>query len=277
MASNISDKILDKIKEKKITPKPKWQFRLKNYVFWAAFGASIAIGSLTFAVILHCAFENDWDVYRYLDKNLVSFIFISLPYFWIIFLALILAADYYEYKHTKSGYRYRGYFIVLGSVAVSFILGAGSFYFGMGKMIDEIFAKQVPYYHGMIRYKQEIWSHPEQGLLAGKIKRITDEKNFNIEDFKGGIWEVRGENIIWHKMPQIEEEVKLIGEKGSGCCIFRLKEARSWTGKEIRGKEEKKEDAKIKEEKSRENEEEEIKDNKEKDNEEIDDSEKENE
>lgn len=242
MATNISDKIIEKIRLEKIIPKPKWKFLLKNYVFWTAFGASIVVGSLSFAVILNTAFENDWYVYRYLDKSLATFIFVSLPYFWIIFLAIVLAADYYEYKHTKSGYRYRGYLIIMGSVAISFVLGAGSFALGMGKMIDEALATQIPYYHGMVQHKKEIWSHPEQGLLAGKIKKIVDEKDFDIEDFQGGIWEVRGNNIIWHEMPKIEEEVKLIGEKSSGCCVFMVKEARSWIGKEIKGEEEKNDD-----------------------------------
>jgi len=242
MTTNISDKIIDKIRVEKITPKPRWQFLLKNYIFWTAFGLSIAIGSLSFAVIFHTTLENDWDVYRYLDKNIVTFIFISLPYFWIIFLTIVLAADYYEYKHTKLGYRYRGYLIVLGSITISFVLGAGSFYLGMGKILDETFARKVPYYHGIIQHKKEVWNHPEQGLLAGKVKKIIDEKDFNIEDFQGGIWEIRGNNIIWHEMPKIEEEVKLIGEKSSGCCVFLMKEARSWIGKEIKGEEEKEDD-----------------------------------
>jgi hypothetical protein len=242
MSTSISDKIIEKIKVEKITPKPKWRCRLKNYVLWSAFGASIMVGSLSFAVILHTTYENDWDIYRYLDKSFLNYIFISLPYFWIILLSFILAADYYEYKHTKSGYRYRGYLIVLGSVIISFILGAGSFYVGMGKMIDEALSEQIPYYHGVIQYKKEIWSRPEQGLLAGRVKRIIDEKDFNIEDFQGGIWEVRGNNIIWHKLPKIEEEIKLIGEKSNGCCVFVVKEARSWAGKEIKGEEEKQDD-----------------------------------
>ena len=237
--ANITEKILEKIKEEKIIPKPRWQFLLKNYVLWTAFGASIVVGSLSFAVILNTAFENDWDIYRYLDKNPVIFIFISLPYFWIIFLALILAADYYEYKHTKSGYRYRGYLIVLGSIFISFILGLGFLRLGMGNGIDEFLARNIPYYSGTLKHKKETWSHPEKGLLAGRIKRIIDDRDFNLEDFRGEIWEVREGNIVWHEEPKLEEEVKLIGDKTDNCCVFFAKEIRSWAGKKVKGEESK--------------------------------------
>jgi hypothetical protein len=236
---NISEKILEKIKEEKIVPKPRWQFLLKNYVIWTIFGASIIVGSLSLAVILHTTLENDWDIYRYLGKDPIIFIFISLPYFWIILLALILAADYYEYKHTKSGYRYRYYWIVLCSILVSFVLGLVFLHLGMGKEIDEIFARNIPYYSGTLKHKKEIWSHPEKGLLAGRIKKIIDNKDFDLEDFRGAIWEVREGNIIWHEEPKVEEEVKILGDKTDNCCVFFAKEIRSWAGKKVKGEESK--------------------------------------
>jgi hypothetical protein len=233
--ANISEKVLEKIKEEKIIPKPRWQFLLKNYVLWTIFGASIIVGSLSLAVILHTTFENDWDIYRYLDKSLLEYILISLPYFWIILLAILLAVAYYDYRHTKTGYRYRYYWIVLGSILVSFILGLGFLRLGMGKEIDEVFTRHVPYYSGTLKHKKEIWSHPEKGLLAGRIKIIIDDKDFNLEDFRGKVWEVRESNIVWREAPRIEEEVKLIGEKSDNCCIFFVKEIRSWVGKKIKG------------------------------------------
>lgn len=242
MDINISDKIIEKIREEKITPKPRWQFLLKYYVFWTIFGASIIVGSLSFAVILHTTLENDWDIYRYLDKSLFEYIFISLPYFWIILLAVLLWVAYYDYRHTKTGYRYQYYWIVLGSILISFILGLGSLRLGIGKEIDEIFARNIPYYNGTLKHKKEVWSHPEKGLLAGRIKTIIDEKDFNLEDFKGEIWEIRESNIVWHETPKIEEEVKLIGEKSDSCCIFFVKEIRSWVGKKIRAEEERNDD-----------------------------------
>ena len=93
---NLEEKIINLIKNKKIQPEPKWKFLIKNYSWWLAGIISIIIGSISSAVVFYMLFNNDWDIYQKTGSSLLSFILISLPYFWLICLIIfILLADYY--------------------------------------------------------------------------------------------------------------------------------------------------------------------------------------
>jgi len=87
---NISQKVLEAIKNQKIVPKPKWTFLLKENLMWAFGIASLIVGGLAFAVIIHMVRNNDWDVYQDISGGLLQFILLTLPYFWIVFLALFI-------------------------------------------------------------------------------------------------------------------------------------------------------------------------------------------
>ena len=73
--NKISEKILDKIKQQHIIPKPRWQFLLKDYLIWAVFVIATIIGSLSVGIIIHLLVDFDWTAYKYLDKGFFE-------YFW---------------------------------------------------------------------------------------------------------------------------------------------------------------------------------------------------
>ena len=106
--SNINDaskNILDKIKENKITPKPKWQFRLEQVGIWALAVLSLIIGAKAFAVIIFRLVNNDWEIREHLGRSLLNHALLTLPYLWIIVMVLFILLAYYNARHTKKGYR----------------------------------------------------------------------------------------------------------------------------------------------------------------------------
>ena len=228
----LSDKILQKIKEEKIVPKPRWQFFLKNYFIWLLFLVSLILGALAFCAMLNTFFTNDWDIYRYLQTSLVGHILISLPYIWIVFLIFFVWIAYQNFKYTKSGYRRETFFVVGLSVIGSFILGAFLHTLGAGEMIEDSIASSVPFYEKIAccSARKDIWDQPEKGLLAGEIKTIMDKNEFELEDFKGEVWQIeRGEKMLVPSGLLIiaGRRVKLIGEK-RGELRFWAKEIRAW-------------------------------------------------
>ena len=56
---NISKQVLEKIKDKKIKPKSKWEFLLKDYVWWFLGILALNIGGLAFSVIIYFLVNND--------------------------------------------------------------------------------------------------------------------------------------------------------------------------------------------------------------------------
>ena len=86
---DISRDVLKTIEEKHIKPKPRWTFLLKDYAIWILGAFSLIVGSLAFSVIIYMLKNNDWEVYRHLSGSLPGFVVITMPYFWLIFLAIL--------------------------------------------------------------------------------------------------------------------------------------------------------------------------------------------
>lgn len=212
--SQTSDDILKTIEEKQITPKPKWQFSLKNLVFWLFFVFSIILGSLTVVTIIFMIADYDWDIYKYLDRSAFEHIFISIPYFWIIVLGLLIFAGYYNFRHTKRGYRQKTIILVFSSIAGSIILGTILFFCGMDCEIHEVFSEQLPYYDNLVHTKEDVWIFPEKGLLSGTITDIQNQNEFYLRDIDGNMWHVEDGNIedFGNLVFCKGEEIKLIGQ-----------------------------------------------------------------
>lgn len=226
-----ASEILSKIKEKKIEPKSRWRFLLKDYMVWVFFGSAILVGAMAFSVIIFLLNDNDWDIYEHLDKSFASYLLLSLPYLWIIILSLFSFLAYFNYRNTRNGYRVNPVAIVLVSVLLSVVLGGVSFGAGFGRVIDSTFSENIPYYENMIMYRQAVWNNPEKGLLSGTITEIEDNDNFYIEDNEEEDWEIKGEDILWRRpeTQEVGEKVKVIGEKEDE-DTFVAEEVRPWIG-----------------------------------------------
>jgi len=232
---NLGDRILQKIKEEHIAPKPRWQFLLKDYFIWFLFLIALLLGSLAFCVALYVLSSNDWDLYHYLHTTLVGHILISIPYLWIGFLALFVCIAYYNFKYTKSGYRRETYFIVGLSVVGSLFLGGFLYTLGVGEKIEDFVAASVPVYEKIAccSNRKDIWDQPANGLLAGEIVSVMDERNFELKDFSGSAWQIQEDDDTLEYDPlriQPGEEVKIIGEKRQE-FVFWAREIRPWKNK----------------------------------------------
>ena len=239
-----SDKILQKIKDAKIAPEPKWKFSAINSAEWVMFFAAILIGSLSFAVMIDMLVGHDWDLYPYLHKSFLQYLFLSLPYVWIVCVGLFSWIAYYNFVHTKGWYKHRLYLVVLASIFLSVFLGTCFFFLGFGRKVDEVLSSDVPYYNMMKLNKKAIWNHPDEGLLGGTVTGIKSQNELILSDDNGQDWDVEAANV-YKDMPDmaIGERIKVIGvEKDSH--IFMAKEIRDWeSSKEIKHEDAEKKDA----------------------------------
>ena len=232
---NLGDKVLRKIKEGHIAPKPRWQFLLKDYFIWFVFLVSLLLGSLAFCVALYLLSTNDWDLYQYLHTTLIGHILISIPYLWIGILAVFVLVAHYNFKHTKSGYRRETYFVVGLSVVGSIVLGTFLHTLGAGEKIEDTIAASVPYYEKLTccGNRKDIWDQPASGLLGGTIMVVLDENNFELKDFSGTDWRIQEDDDTLEYEPlaiKAGEEVKIIGEKKQD-FVFWAREIRPWKNK----------------------------------------------
>jgi hypothetical protein len=232
---NFGDKVLQKIKKECICPKPRWQFLLKDCFVWFVFLMSLLLGSIAFCVMLHVLFTNDWDLYQYLHTSFVGHILVSIPYLWLVFLALFVFIAYYNFKYTKSGYRHETYFIVGLSIVGSMILGTFLHTLGAGEKIEDFVAESVPEYENIVccSARKDVWVQPARGLLAGRIISVRDDRNFALKDFAGFSWQIQeNDDTLEYDPLQIQpgEDVKVIGEKKMD-FVFWAREIRPWKNK----------------------------------------------
>ena len=209
-------------------PEPKWKFSAKNLVEWVMFFVAIVVSALSFSVMIDMLVGHDWDLYTYLHKSFLQYLFLSLPYVWIVCVILFSWFAYYNFVHTKGWYKHRVYLVILASIFLSVFLGLVFFFLGFGRKVDEVMSNNVPYYNLMKMNKKEIWGHPDEGLLGGTIIGIKSQNEILIADNNEQVWDVQASNV-YRNMPDIQlgEKIKVIGVEKNG-HIFVAKEIREW-------------------------------------------------
>ncbi|MEF3692166.1 MAG: hypothetical protein V3574_03900 [Candidatus Moraniibacteriota bacterium] len=222
--------ILEKIQQEKIKPRARYFFVLRDLIVWGLFVLATMVGALAVSVIIFILIDNDWDIYKHLQKSFWGYVFVSLPYFWFLILLALLGAAYWNYRHTRKGYLLNPYVLFLASFFFSLLLGWVLFVGGAGEGLDRFFGQRINYYSGAEAHKIETWSNPESGLLAGKIIEIR-EGYFLLNDFNLQKWKIVEGETIWKRGAQKEigESVKVIGNI-EGEDIFRAEEIRPWQG-----------------------------------------------
>jgi hypothetical protein len=228
-----TDQIFATLQEKKIKPKAKWKFLLKDYLLWGLFGLTILIGALAVSVIIFLLLDNDWQAHQYLNKSFLAYFFLSLPYIWFFILIILTGLAYFNYIHTKHGYRYNPWLIVGGSIVLSLLIGGLLFSIKLGDKIDQVLYSQLPIYKKMVVHKMDVWNQPEKGLLAGRIIKIDSKDDFIIRDFNNREWQIIGNHIeIKERVNfQVGGTIKIFGELKTS-SIFQAKEIRPWRGRE---------------------------------------------
>ena len=227
---NISDKVLKQIEENNIKPKPRWHFLTKNYFVWSMFGISVILGSFAFSIVLFIIKQLDWDIHNYVGDSILRNVFISLPYLWIIFLILFLGVAYYNFIHTKRGYRFKFISISLISLIISIVLGITLYTSGYSENLEKIFSQKIPYYHKLVYTCEKQWMRPEKGLLAGIITEIElTENSFILKDLNNNLWKVDFYQTIWKGklFPSPNLKIKIIG-KITDKNYFKAIEIRPW-------------------------------------------------
>jgi len=205
-------KLVAKIKEEGIAPKPRWHFLLKDYVIWATGTISLLIGAAAVSVMIYLSKYSGWEARPETHKSFWEFFILTLPYFWLIFLGLFVFTLYYNLKHTKRGYRYPVWAIIISSVSASIILGSIFFLVGLGEGINNILAERAPFYGQVINRHMGFWFSPEEGRLVGIITAKNSEYSFNIQDPNGNEWIVfmKPDNFP-NNFLMIDRPVNLIG------------------------------------------------------------------
>ncbi len=188
---DISKNTLEKLKREDIHPKPRWYFLTKNYFFWLMFFLTTTLGGIAFGMVMFITRDLDWDVYHYLGISFSKTILVNLPYFWIVLVVFFLFITYYNFIHTRTGYRYQFVIIFFVSLMISALLGVGFYQNGWTDTIESQLRRNFPGYHHLIYNREKQWMHPDKGLLSGNIIELESNNNLIIlKDYFNKEWKI---------------------------------------------------------------------------------------
>jgi len=169
--------------------------------------------------------NQDWDIYRHLDKSLLGFVISSLPYFWIILAIFSLIIAVLNVEHSRKGYKYSPLKIIIVSILLAISLGFAGYALGFGKKIDNYIGSKFRSYQSVEIQKKLVWNQPDKGLFSGTIESVNKENTtFDLKDFSGKEWQVDYSMATLKGGARVEEnsEVKIIGKKTGVFNYFQI-------------------------------------------------------
>jgi len=199
MTNKLTDKILQEIENKHVTPKSKWSFVLKNSVFWLVFSLASIIGGLAMAVIFYI-------IKSFHDIPGSGWVY--LPYFWILFLIIFAVIAFVNVKHTQKAYKVNPFIWVIMSVLISFAIGSLLFMTGVTDNCEEQFFNHFPGYNKMVNREFNKCTNLEKGILCGVIREVSSEY-FVLQVGSGKTWQVKADVI---PTEHLGHRVKLMGK-----------------------------------------------------------------
>lgn len=230
---NLTDSVLGKIKEQNIKPIPKWEFLLKEYFVKGLFISNLLFGSIGFGIVIYLMTNSELVSDPSLVSNLWEWLIIAVPFVWIILTIIFIFVAYYNFRHTKKGYKISVFKILLINVGISLIFGIILNILGVSQKLNDVFIDKVPFYTHSLDLRTQVWMRPDQGYLAGTIIDIDKSNNkIGIKDLNGQEWNVNIEDAFVKGRVKLEinEQIKLIGKLASENS-FDASELRPWSGR----------------------------------------------
>lgn len=219
-----SENIVKEINERKLVPRPRWHFYLRDSFLWGLVLITTTLGGLAVATLIFLTANHDWTALRYIDRWAWYFL-VTIPYLWFFALGALLVVTWQNFFRTKYGYRHDAWFIGFLSIAGSLVIGTFFYFIGAGAEVHTLLLKRVRYYPSAFYTDEAIWSQPEHGFLSGKVVIFEDDGDFLIEDASGREWRILTDDNTYFESEKtviVGERLRFIGKiGGDGVFIAR--------------------------------------------------------
>lgn len=193
---NFALRVLNRIADEHLVPRPQWEFAVQNYLFWGLGAVAVVLGAFAFSEIIFEMANVDWRLALVTHGSLFSFFLDAAPVLWVGALALFILIGYANVRRTNHGYRYSLTLIAFGSIMTSMALGTALYASGFGNTFDDVAGHAIPFHQSIEVSERGWWLVPEKGLLGGFVVSVNpNEGSFVLRDFKGVLWQVTGDDL----------------------------------------------------------------------------------
>jgi hypothetical protein len=228
---NLSDKVLEKIKQESIKPHPRWYFLARDCFLWFLVSLVTILGGIAFSLVMLFLYFQRFGFRNPHPASNFNWLLVSIPYAWLFVFVVLVVVIYYNLKHLKKSYKYPPYLLIIASLVASIVLGVIISNFGVHRRMNDEFSRRVPFYGRVFDARVPAWGRPMEGVLAGKIGRV-EEDFFLLEDFHAKEWK-----IVLLKETEAVESIKivsgqliLINGRQEGPGVFVAEEIFPWDG-----------------------------------------------
>lgn len=225
----LSTSILNRIEQEHVSLVPKWKFLLFEYGMWALWGLSILIGAVSISVSLFVFMHAGFELREATHDGVFRFLTETLPYVWITLFILMAVLSHYNLRHTKRGYRYPLWQIVVSSIFLSLVGGSLLHDVGMGHLV-ETQAGRIPMFPAIEKIEMHMWQAPEEGRIVGVYENQGELDDTVIFTDKSGVtWTLDTSELNPIDLGNLlsRDEVRILGVLSStthgyfyGCAVF---------------------------------------------------------
>jgi len=196
-SEDLATKVLDRIEEEHVTPRPRWQFSVTRVGQWVLLVACLLFGAAVAAALIFAFVNAGWEFRSLTHDNWFAFISETAPVAWILIFVVLLISVIENFRHTKTGYRYRLSILLIAGLVGTLIVGGLLFAAGVGERFDQEIGPRLHLVRRpVMTQQQQMWTNPVRGLLAGEVISIDpDASVFRLRTFDGNEWTVAADDL----------------------------------------------------------------------------------
>jgi hypothetical protein len=206
--------IFERIEAEQVCPRPRWFFHSRECVVWTLWLLSVIVGALAVAVTLYTLTVRQYALYEVTHGSFWWSLAAALPYVWLVAFVGMVVFAVYNLRHTKRGYRYPLWQIIVSSMVVSVGVGGALHTIGWGHLADTMLGERWAMYQSQQKYERALWQQPSAGRLVATMVGSTSEPHSIImRDVDGVEWVVDMASVSKadHDLLQSGLPVKVLG------------------------------------------------------------------
>lgn len=213
--NELAKSVLARIKSEHIEPTPRWQFLFHESIIWGLWFLSILLGAVAVSVMIFVFLFAGYTFYEATHDTAFEFMVEVLPVVWGLVFIGMLALAYFNMRHTRTGYRYPLWQLVISSLVLSLFGGVLLHSAGLGYFIDTQLSKSMPMLRTFNRIETQMWQAPDKGRLVGTfaVTEGREEAEAHFIAVDGTEWLVDISELMDKDLEWLEsgEQVRVLG------------------------------------------------------------------
>ena len=201
MSKNVLDSFWKEIEDKKIEQIPRSRFVARKIAAGLFIGAVGLVMSLGIAVALYISINHDYSIGH--GHSLPSLhhipllrnVLMSLPYVWVVLIAVFFLVAFSVVSRSKKGYSYSVIRIITWLLLTTLPLSVAFYGSGIGRSLHWYMTEHYSSYYHLVNGNEQDWSEPKDGRLGGKVisyDKIT--KVMILKSFHNDLWSINMKN-----------------------------------------------------------------------------------